>query len=275
MSGESLHPTAIIETGATLGAVVSVGAFSIIRAGAVLGDGCKIASHVVIEGCVRLAEGVEVDCFSVIGGLPQDYSFDPTRRTGVRIGANTKVREGVTVHRATKDGADTVVGANGMLMGNSHVAHDAVLGDHVVLANGALIAGHVQVGDRAFISGNAAIHQFCRIGESAMVGGGGIITEDMPPFGISAERNRLAGLNLVGMRRRGIPTASMSDVRACYRRIYLGKSLNLVENAAAARAEGLGATPEGARFLDFFLTGGKRHRFCRPLRNGGVGDSES
>ena len=263
----AVHPSALVEVGVVLGAGVSVGAFAIIRAGAVLGAGCRIASHVVIEGCVRLAEAVEVDSFSVIGGLPQDHSFDPARKTGVTVGAKTKLREGVTIHRATKADTDTVIGADCMLMGNSHVAHDAVVGDGVILANGALIAGHVNIGDRAFVSGNVCVHQFCRIGAGAMLGAGCVVTEDMPPHGVAAERNRLAGLNVVGMRRQGVPAVSIADIRACYRRVYLGAGLNLADNAAGALTEGHGATPEGRRFLDFFLTGGRRGRVCRPARS--------
>lgn len=268
MNRELVHPSALIEPEVTLGEGVVVGAFSVIRSGAVIGAGCRLASHVVIEGCVTLGEGVAVSSFAVLGGDPQDYSFDASIRSGVSIGARTRIREGVTVHRATKPGAITVVGADGMLMANSHVAHDAVLGDHVTLANGALIAGHVRVDDRVFVSGNCAIHQFCRIGEMSMCGGGTIVTDDLPPYCIAVERNRVAGLNVVGLRRRGLSRDAIAEIRAAYRRVYLSDSLNLVENARAALAGGLGVTPEGRRFLEFFTAAARRHRFCRPNKTG-------
>lgn len=275
MTQELLHPSALIEPGAILGEGVAVGAFCVIRSGAVIGAGCHIASHVVIEGCVTLGEGVSVSPFAVLGGDPQDYSFDASIRSGVRIGARTRIREGVTVHRATKPGVDTVVGADGMLMANSHVAHDAVLGDHVTLANGALIAGHVRVEDRVFVSGNCAIHQFCRIGEMSMCGGGTIVTDDLPPYCIAVERNRVAGLNVVGLRRRGLSREAIAEIRAAYRRVYLSDSLNLVENARAALEGGLGVTPEGRKFLEFFTVEARRHRFCRPLKTGGYESAEA
>ena len=265
----SVHPAAIVEPGASIGEGATIGAYSIVKAGAVIGAGCRIASHAVIEGGAKLGENVEVSPFAVIGGDPQDHSFDTSVRSGVRIGARTKIREGATVHRATKPDTDTVVGEDCMLMCHAHVAHDAMIGDRVVLANGALVAGHAVVGERAFISGNCAVHQFCRVGELTMSGGGTILTEDLPPYCIAVERNRVADLNVVGMRRLGLSREAVAEIRAAYRRVYLCASMNLAENAKAALGEGLGVTPEGRRFLEFFDAAAKRRRFCRPDRKGG------
>ena len=233
-----IHPTAIIEDGATLGAGCIVHAYALITRHCVLGD------------------GVVVHPFAVVGGDPQDLGFDTSRETGVKIGANTVLREYVTVSRATKAGATTEIGSNCFLMASSHVAHDCRLGDHVILANAVLLAGHVRVGDRAFLGGGAVIHQFCRIGESAMVGGAARITRDIPPFVMVAERGEVSGLNAVGIRRRGLARESVSELRRAYREVFLPTG-NLRSLANAAQTGGEYRSAEAVRFLEFF-SGGTR-----------------
>lgn len=265
-----ISPLASVSPDAVLGTGVHIGPFAIVEEGVVLGDGCRIEGGAVIKTGTVLGERVHVHHAAVIGGLPQDYSFDATRRTGVTVGEGTILREGVTISRATKADTSTVIGRNGMLMANSHVAHDAVLGDQVILANGALIAGHVVIGDHAFISGNCAIHQHCVVGEQVMCSGLTVVTANIPPFCIAAERNGVAGLNLVGMRRRGLPREAIAEVRAAYRAVYLAPGLNLQDNARAALDTGDFKTAEARRFLEFFLAG-KRPSFVRP-RRGKVAD---
>ncbi len=234
----SIHPTAIIEEGA------------------VIGLGCEIHAHAVITRYTVLGEGVVVHPFTVIGGDPQDLSFDRSIWTGVRIGARTVLREHVTVNRATKADGWTEVGADAFLMTASHVGHDCRVGDRVILANAVLLAGFVSVGERAFVGGGAAFHQFCRIGESAMVGGLARITRDIPPFSMVAERDELVGLNRVGMRRRGFSPAAVAEIKRAYREVCvpLGKPREL---ARAALESGTYATDEARRFLGFF-EGGRR-----------------
>ena len=257
-----IHPSAQVHPSARLAPDVEVGAFAIVEAGATLGAGCRIAAHAIVKARAELGAGVRVDHFAVIGGDPQDLSFDPATDSGTRIGDRTVIREHVTVHRATRPGESTVIGADGLLMAGSHVAHDCVLGDHVILANGCMLGGHVHVGDKAFISGGVAVHQFCRIGGGALVSGNAVITEDVPPNALAHGRNLLSGLNLVGLRRRAVPATALAEIKRAYHAVYAthGACATLAQKALA---EGDYQTPEARGFLDFFL-GGKRGRFVSP-----------
>lgn len=232
----SIHPTAIVEDGAVLGADCVVHAYAVVTRHAILGD------------------GVVVHPFAVIGGDPQDLGFDPKTRTFVRVGARTVLREHVTINRATKPEGSTEVGADAFLMASSHVAHDCQVADRVILANGVLLAGHVSVGERAFIGGGAAFHQFCRIGETAMVGGGARITRDIPPFTMATERDELTGLNRVGLRRRGFPAATLAELKRALATVCAPVG-NARELAREALATGAFESPEALRFLAFFGSG--------------------
>ncbi len=238
----SIHPTAIIEDGATLG------------------SGCVIHAHAVITRHCTLGDGVVVHPGAIIGGDPQDLGFNPATESYVRIGARTVLREHVTVNRATKAGGSTEIGADCYLMAGSHLAHDGRLGERVILANTVLLAGHVAVGERAFVGGAAAIHQFCRIGESAMVGGLARITRDIPPFTMATERDELVGLNIVGLRRRGLKPAAIGEIKRAFREVCRSAG-NPRELAAAALASGTYASDEARRFLEFY--GGGRRGFLR------------
>ena len=252
-SAMSIHPTAIIEDGATLGA------------------GCVIHAHAIVTRHCTLGDGVVVHPFAVIGGDPQDLGFDPATTSGVTIGARTVLREHVTVNRATKPGTSTEIGADCFLMATSHVAHDGRLGDRVILANAVLLAGHVSVGERAVIGGSAAVHQFCRIGEGAMVGGLARVSLDVPPFTMVSERNALIGLNLVGLRRRGVKGAALLELKRTFRHVCRSAG-NPRELAAEALASGDYPSAETQRFLQFFVGG--RRGFARPRRDGDDGGGE-
>ena len=262
---QDISPLACVSPEAVIGAGVKIGPFAVVEAGATLGAGCRLEPGAVVKSRATLGERVWVHTGAVIGGFPQDYSFDPSRRVGARIGDDTILREGVTVSLATKDGCETVVGKNCMLMAQSHVAHDCVVGDHVILANCALLAGHVQVGDRAFISGAIAVHQFSRIGESVMVGLGSAVSADIPPYCMVGGRNRVVGLNLVGLRRRGFARPTIAEIKEAYRTVYFAECLNVRANAAEALDSGRFTTEEARRFLGFFA-GGRRNTFGRPRR---------
>ncbi|QYY36854.1 acyl-ACP--UDP-N-acetylglucosamine O-acyltransferase [Ruficoccus sp. ZRK36] len=226
----------LIEPGVTLGADCNLAPFAVVKTGSVLGD------------------RVTVDHFAVVGGLPQDLKFDPATKSGVRIGAGTVLREGVTIHRATTEGGFTEIGANCLLMVNSHVGHDCTLGDSVIMANGALLGGHVHVGKNAFISGNAVIHQHVRVGEGCMISGGSRVGLDVPPFVIVDGKNTVGGLNLVGLRRRGHTAEEITDLKNCYRAIYM----STVKGSAADKAATVTPTTEtGKTFIDFFAARGR------------------
>jgi UDP-N-acetylglucosamine acyltransferase len=232
----SIHPTAIIE------------------AGAQLGDGCVIHAGAVIKSGAILGDRVAVHPYAVVGGDPQVLRFDPATPTGVRVGAGTIVREYVTINRSTEKGLHTVVGSNCLLMSCSHVAHDAAVGDNVVIANAVLIAGHVVVGDHAVLGGGSAYHQFCRVGEGAIVGGLARITKDIPPFVMAAERDDVAGLNLIGLKRRGVPREAIKELKEAFRLVYF-KAGNIREIAAKELAAGTFASAEARRFLEFIKAG--------------------
>jgi UDP-N-acetylglucosamine acyltransferase len=231
-----IHPTAIVEPGAELG------------------DGCVIHAGAIIKTGAILGERVAVHPYAVVGGDPQVLRFDPATPTGVRVGAGTIIREYVTVNRSTEKGGHTVVGSNSLLMACSHVAHDAVVGDNVVIANAVLLAGHVSVGNFAVLGGGSAYHQFTRIGEGAIVGGIARITQDIPPYVMAAERDEVAGLNLVGLRRRAVPREAIQELKAAFRLVYF-KPGNIRDIAAEALAAGTFASPEAHRFLEFIRSG--------------------
>jgi UDP-N-acetylglucosamine acyltransferase len=170
------------------------------------------------------------------------------------VGAGTIVREYATINRSTERGGFTVVGSNCLLMACSHVAHDSVVGDHVVIANAVLIAGHVSVGSHAVLGGGSAYHQFTRVGEGAIIGGLSRITLDIPPFVMAAERDEVAGLNLVGLRRRGVSREAIREIKEAFRLVY-SRSGNIREIAAGALSEAGFKSPEAARFLGFFTAG--------------------
>jgi len=233
-----IHPTAIVEDGAQLGA------------------DCEIMARAVVTRHAVLGDRVIVHPGAVVGGDPQYLKFDRATPSFVRVGAGTVIRENVTLNRAIHAGNATVVGARCFLMANSHAGHDCALGDDVVLANNVMLAGHVEVGSFTFVGGGAAIHQFCRIGEGAMVGGVARISRDLAPFTITAERDEVSGLNLVGLKRRGISREAIRELKQAFRAVYFGLG-NIRELAATALANGGYETAEARRFLEFFA-GGKR-----------------
>lgn len=244
------HPTAVIHSATRIPEDVAIGAYAVIEDGVEIGSGTIIREQVVIRTGTVMGERCQVDAGTVLGGLPQDLSFDPRTPSGVRIGHDVVLREGVTVNRATGEGTFTEVGAGSFLMAHSHVGHDCRVGEAVVLANGVLLAGKVSVGSHAFIGGNAAVHQYCRIGESAMVGGMARVSQDVPPFCMMSERNELIGLNLVGLRRRGLDREVIRDLKHLYRLVFgfEGRPRLL---AQATLADRLSRTAEGTAFLQF------------------------
>jgi UDP-N-acetylglucosamine acyltransferase len=227
-----IHTTAIIDPAAKLGAGVSVGPYAIIEAGVTLGDGC------------------DVHAFARVGG-PPGHLKDKGEGCTLEVGPRCVIREHVTLHRGSKVGSGkTVIGSDCYFMTGAHVGHDCRVGNGVVMTNGAVLGGHTEVEDFAIFGGLAGTHQFCRIGTMAMVAGAAILVQDVPPYCMAAgNRARLAGLNEVGLERRGVPEAAIKAVRKAYRIVFrtAGKREALLEKA---RAE-LGDVKEVAHFLDF------------------------
>jgi UDP-N-acetylglucosamine acyltransferase len=249
----TIHPTAIVEEGARIGADCEIHAYAIIRRWATLGD------------------RVVVHPFSVVGGDPQDLKFDGVSPSYVRVGPGTRIRENVTINRGTHADSVTTIGGNWLLMACSHVAHDCAVGNGVVLANAVLLAGHVSVGDHVVIGGGGMCHQFIRIGERTILSGGSRMTMDIPPFSMVAERNEMIGLNHVGLKRSGFSREAVREIKDAFRAVY-GRSGNLREAAAQAISGNICSTPEARRFLEFFATGDRG--FVRLRHNGDFEEPE-
>lgn len=254
--GITIHPSAVIDPGANIADGVVVGPFAVVEADVTIGQGCHIAAHAIVKKYSSLAEEVSVDSFAVVGGLPQDLSFDQSIKSGVQIGKGTVLREGVTINRSTEQGGTTRIGANCLLMANSHAAHDCQLGDGVILANNVMLAGHVHVSDGSFLGGGCGIHQFVTIGRSVMVAGNASVTYDVPSYVMVAERSAVTGLNMVGLKRT-LGKEAINDLRACYKAVYMKAG-----NPRTLAGEFNARTPEGEHFLACFESS-RRGRFSR------------
>ena len=223
-AGPAVHPTALVAPGARLASDVQVGPWCIVGPDVVLEQGVRLISHVVVEGDTTIGAHAVVYPFCTVGMAPQDlkYRGEPTRTV---IGARTQLREHCTVHRGTVTGSGvTRVGADCLLMAVVHVAHDCELGDGVIVANNVVMGGHVSIGAGAVIGGATALHQFVRIGRAAMVGGASGVEADVIPFGtVLGNRARLTGLNVVGLKRRGVDRAGLHRLRLAFRLLFTGE----------------------------------------------------
>ena len=216
-----VHPTSVVARTAELGVGVRIGPFCTVGPEVVIEDGAELVSHVVVDGRTRIGPDVILYPFSTVGLAPQDlkYAGQPTR---CEIGARTQVREHCTIHRGsvTGDGI-TRVGSDCLLMAVAHVAHDCTIGNHVIIANNVVMGGHVSIADHAVIGGSAAIHQFVRIGRAAMVGGVSGVEADVIPFGsVIGNRARLAGLNVIGLKRRGFDKGQVQLLHRAFRDLF-------------------------------------------------------
>jgi UDP-N-acetylglucosamine acyltransferase len=253
-----LHPTAVIHPDALLGADVVVGPYAVIEGAARIGDRCEIRAHAVIGAHVEMGNDNVVGCGAIIGGDPQDFAFEAKTVSAVRIGSGNIIREHCTIHRGTTEASATVLGDGCFLMAGAHLAHNVVLGNHVVLANNALLGGYVQVGDRVFIGGGCVFHQFVRVGRLAICQGLSAFSKDIPPFTTAAERNGIAGLNVVGLRRAGFSAGQRAEIKEAFALLYR-RGLNTTQALAAVRELSLSA--EAREFFDF-VASAKRRGIC-------------
>jgi UDP-N-acetylglucosamine acyltransferase len=219
-----IHPSAVVEEGARLGAEVVIGPFCHVGPLASLGDGARLISHVSVAGDTRIGARTQIYPFASIGHPPQDlkYRGEQVRLT---IGDDCLVREGVTMNPGTAGGgSETIVGQRSVFLANAHVAHDCRIGEGVILSNNVMLAGHCQIGDFAIMSGGAAAHQFVRIGAHAFVGGLAGVEHDVIPFGMAlGNRASLAGLNFVGLKRSGYSHEAIHELRRAYKMLFNGK----------------------------------------------------
>ena len=218
---QNIHPTAIIEDGATLPDDITIGPYSIIGKDVVLGSGIEISSHVHIEGHTTIGEGTKIFPFASLGTRPQDLKFSG-EESQLIIGKNNMIREHVTMNPGTShDNLKTIVGDNCLFMMATHVAHDCVIGNNVIMANNATLAGHVHVGDFAVLGGLSAVHQFVRIGPHAVIGGMSGVENDVIPYGrVKGERAFLAGLNLIGLERRGFEKEQIRALQRAFNQLF-------------------------------------------------------
>lgn len=255
----SIHPSAIIHSSAQLGDNITIGPYAIVEKDVVIQNSCILEAHTILHAGTHLGENVHIHSFAAIGGLPQDIHFDVNTPSFVRIGSHTTIREGVTIHRATQSNQATTIGENCLLMASCHVGHDSIVNNHVILTNNVLLAGHVHVEPYVIIGGAVCIHQFVRIGESAMLSGFCAFSKDIPPFSIAGgERNRLAGLNLIGLRRRGFSQDTIRDIKNCYQAIFQSPSTLYAQKALELENNHFAKTPQGQHFIQFFKNTSKR-----------------
>ena len=247
-----IHPTAIIDPAAQLGADVEVGPYSVISGGAIIGERCQIQSHVVIEGSVRMGMENFIGPGTVIGTAPQDATFRPETRSGVEIGNRNVIREHCTIHRAATEGGVTVLGNDNFLLAGAHIGHDARVGDKVTMANDSLLGGHVRIFDGAFLGGGSMFHQHVSVGRLALAQGR--TTQSVPPF-VTAVANYALGINAVGLRRAGLSAAERDDIKRAFKLLYRS-GLNTTQAVAKAKASDFGSL--GREFFDFVASAGKR-----------------
>jgi UDP-N-acetylglucosamine acyltransferase len=232
----AIHPTAIVESGAQLGADLRIGPYCHVGPRVALGDGVELLSHVVVAGVTRIGPRTKIFPFASIGYQPQDLKYKG-EESRLEIGADNTIREYVTMNPGTQGGGLlTQVGNNCLFMASAHVAHDCHVGDHVIMANNVALAGHIVIGEHAFLGGQAAVHQFVRIGAHAMIGGLTGVERDVIPYGmVVGDRARLTGLNIVGLQRRGFSRDEIQALRTAYQMIFgeeLGTLADRVNEAA-------------------------------------------
>ncbi|RDZ29025.1 acyl-ACP--UDP-N-acetylglucosamine O-acyltransferase [Lysobacter silvisoli] len=252
-----IHPSAVVDTGATLGTGVRVGAFSYIGPDVEIGDGTEIGPHCVIQGPTRIGRDNRFIAQCAIGGEPQDKKFGG-ERTELVIGDRNTFREFVTVNRGTGNGGGvTTVGDDNWLLAYVHVAHDCRVGNQCVFSNNATLAGHVEVGDHVILSGFAGIHQFCRIGAHAFIGMGAFVNGDVPPFVMVAQDGygRPRGINSEGLKRRGFDAERIAAIKRAYRALYVSGAT--LDDARAKLAE-LAGDSDDVRALLAFIDAGER-----------------
>lgn len=256
-----VHPGAIVEAGAELGQGVIIGPFCHVGPDVRLGDGVELKSHVVVTGATEIGPDCTIFPFACIGEIPQDLKFRG-EKTRLVIGARNRIREHVTMNTGTEGGGGiTRVGDDGLFMAGCHVAHDVQVGDRVIIVNNAALAGHCIIEDDVIIGGLSGVHQFVRIGKGAIIGAVTMVTNDVIPHGlVQAPRGELDGLNLIGLKRRGVPRADITALRAAFQMLAQG------EGSFQERARRLGEESESdyVRQIVDFVTGGSDRSFLTP-----------
>ncbi|TAL80792.1 MAG: acyl-ACP--UDP-N-acetylglucosamine O-acyltransferase [Beijerinckiaceae bacterium] len=262
-----VHPSAVVEPGAHLGSGVRVGPFCHVGSSVELGPGVELLSHVAVAGRTQIGPRTRLFPFASIGHAPQDlkYRGEPSSLT---IGADCIIREGVTINPGTQAGGMvTRIGDRCAFLANAHIGHDCRIGNDVVLSNNVMIAGHVTIGDWAALGGGAAVIQFTRIGAHAFLGGVSGLDHDLIPFGLAVgNRARLAGLNLVGLKRRGFSREAINELRRAYRLLFAPEGT--LQERLADVTKAFAGNAQVKAILDFLNESGDRS-ICMPEQGKG------
>lgn len=272
MSGAtSIHPSAVVESGAKLGEGVRIGPFCHVGPQVTLGDRVELIGNVSIIGHTALGPGSRIYPHAVLGGPPQNVRHKGGA-TRLVVGSDCIIREGATINLGSDNSrGETTVGNNLYMMANSHIAHDCIVGNNVTMANSAALGGHVELGDFVNIGGFVGIHQFTRIGHHAFLAGAAAIDGDVIPYGMAfGNRARLRGLNVIGIKRAGISRSELMELRAAYRMLFSHGS-PLADNAQRAR-QAFAHSPAVLGVVDFILERGKRHFTVPALDDDGDDD---
>jgi UDP-N-acetylglucosamine acyltransferase len=253
----AVHASAVVEDGAQIDPSATIGPFCMVGAQVVLGADVVLKSHVVITGQTTVGEGTVIFPFAVIGEIPQDLKFKG-EATRLEIGKRNRIREHVTMNCGTIGGGGvTCVGDDNLFMAGCHIAHDAVIGNNVIVVNNAAVAGHCVIEDHVIIGGLSGIHQWVRIGRGAIIGAVTMVTNDVIPYGlVQAPRGHLDGLNLVGLKRRGVARSDITALRAAFQMLAQG------DGTFHERAERLGAETDSdyvREIVDFVMADSGRH----------------
>ncbi len=268
-SKSEIHPTAIIEQGAKLGAGVKIGPYSIVGKNVVLHDNVELISHVSVAGFTEIGENCKIFPFASVGHQPQDlkYQGEPSR---LIIGKNCIIRENATLNPGTKGGGMiTKVGDNCLLMAGTHIAHDCRVGNNVIIANLSGLAGHCTTGDFVTIGAMVVVHQFVRIGSYAFIGAHSMVDSDVIPYGMAmGNRAKLSGLNIIGLKRRGFSREDIHTLRAAYR-MFTSSDTTLRERVSDAKR--LFSDSELVKQVADFINSSERS-ICLPRSNGGNGE---
>jgi UDP-N-acetylglucosamine acyltransferase len=252
----AIHPSAVIEPGAEIGEGCEIGPFAYVGPKVRLGARAILRPHAMVTGNTELGEESVVFSFAAVGEIPQDLKYKG-EETRLIVGARCRIREGATLNTGTEGGGGvTRVGDDCLIMAGAHVAHDCQVGNRVILVNSAALAGHCVVEDDVIVGGLSGVHQWVRIGKGAIIGAVTMVTNDVIPYGlVQAPRGELDGLNLVGLKRRGVAREDITALRAAYQMLAQG------EGAFVDRARRLGeetASPYVKEIVAFILAGSDR-----------------
>ena len=258
-----IHKTALTDPSAQIDPTAEIGPYVVIEGPAEIGAGCKIGAHAQLVGHVVVGEGTRIGRAAIIGGEPQDLGFDPATQSSVILGKKNVIREHVTIHRGSKPGAATRIGDGNYLMAGAHLAHDVVLGDRNILANAVLLGGHVHVGSHTFMGGGSVFHQFLRIGDYCVIQGNGSFSKDIPHYCAAHLKNRIKGLNVVGLRRQGFTAEERGEIKELFHLLFCG-GMNLTQALQQAMTR---EWSEKARRLLEFVQAPSKKGVC-PVRSG-------